>query len=144
MKTVMEISKMSDPPARCIARCTIAAVCSALYLKEALDWAAKNGGTTGENVAKWASAQVRGLGAGRNGGRLHLDLDREGSPPDHEGRPSSPRRSLRATDGDINDLAGKGTTKLDKREDRSAAAQAEQFRLVARRSPSPPMLSPSC
>src|SRR3954451_5797689 len=53
MKTVMEISKMSDPTGKVYRPVHyIAAVCSAMYLKEALDWAVKNGGPTGENVAK--------------------------------------------------------------------------------------------
>jgi len=69
MKTVMEISKMSDPTGKVYRPVHyIAAVCSALYMKEALDWAAKNGGATGENVAKgfyqkkdWVPAGMEGV-----------------------------------------------------------------------------------
>ena len=69
MKTVMEISKMSDPTGKVYRPVHyIAGVCSALYLKEALDWAAKNGGATGENVAKgfyqkkdWVPAGMEGV-----------------------------------------------------------------------------------
>ena len=87
MKTLMEISKMSDPTGKVYRPVHyIAAVCSALYLKEALDWAAKNGGATGENVAQRLLPEER-LGAGRYGGRLQsLDLDRQGSSADDEGR----------------------------------------------------------
>src|ERR1700692_1564832 len=53
MKTVMEISKMSDPSGKVYRPGPyIAGLCSALYLKEALDWDAKNGGATGEKVAE--------------------------------------------------------------------------------------------
>src|SRR5258705_2861331 len=53
MKTVTEISKMSDPTGKIYRPVHyIAGVCSALYMKEALDCAAKNGGATGENVPK--------------------------------------------------------------------------------------------
>jgi branched-chain amino acid transport system substrate-binding protein len=47
MKTVMEISKMSDPTGKVYRPVHyIAAVCSALYMKEAQDWAAKKGSRT--------------------------------------------------------------------------------------------------
>src|SRR5258708_11953975 len=53
MKTVMEISKMSDPTGKVYRPVHyIAGVCSALYLKEALDWAAKNGGANREKVGQ--------------------------------------------------------------------------------------------
>src|ERR1700736_5525579 len=53
MKPVMEISRMSDAAGTAYRPVHyIAGVCTALYLKESLDWASKNGGTTGENVAK--------------------------------------------------------------------------------------------
>ena len=69
MKTVMEISKMSDPSGKVYRPVHyIAAICSSLYMKEALDWAAKNGGATGENVAKgfyqkkdWVPAGMEGV-----------------------------------------------------------------------------------
>jgi branched-chain amino acid transport system substrate-binding protein len=45
----------------------IAGVCSALYMKEALDWAAKNGGTGGENVAKGFYQKKDWVPAGMDG-----------------------------------------------------------------------------
>src|ERR1700745_4317188 len=46
MKTVMEISKMSDPTGKIYRPVHyVAAVCSAMYMKEAIEWAAQNGGT---------------------------------------------------------------------------------------------------
>src|SRR5262249_56476304 len=53
MKTVMEISKMSDPSGTAYRPVHyVAAVCTALYMREAVQWAAKNGGATGPNVVK--------------------------------------------------------------------------------------------
>src|SRR6266516_7590574 len=46
MKTLREISKLSDPTGKVYRPVHyIAAVCAALYTRAALDWAAKNGGT---------------------------------------------------------------------------------------------------
>ena len=94
MKTVMEISKMSDPSGKAYRPVHyIAGVCSALYLKEALDWAAKNGGATGENVAKGFYQKKDWVPAGMEGvcnastwtekdhrGTLKVDLYRSKSP----------------------------------------------------------------
>ncbi len=51
MKTVQEISKMSDAAGTAYRPVHyVAGVCTALYMKEAVEWAAKNGGATGEKV----------------------------------------------------------------------------------------------
>ena len=114
MKTVMEISKMSDPTGKVYRPVHyIAAVCSALYLKEALDWAAKNGGATGENVAKGFYQKKDWVPAGMEGvcnpstwtekdhrGTLKVDLYRA--------------KISGSTDGDLNDLMAKSTIKLEK------------------------------
>jgi branched-chain amino acid transport system substrate-binding protein len=114
MKTVMEISKMSDPTGKVYRPVHyIAAVCSALYMKEALDWAAKNGGATGENVAKGFYQKANWVPAGMDGvcnastwtdkdhrGTLKVDLYRS--------------KISGSTDGDINDLMAKGSIKLEK------------------------------
>jgi len=114
MKTVMEISKMSDPTGKVYRPVHyIAAVCSALYMREALDWAAKNGGATGENVAKGFYQKKDWVPAGMDGvcnpstwtdkdhrGTLKVDLYRT--------------KIAGATDGDLNDLMAKGTIKLEK------------------------------
>src|SRR5216684_1875635 len=91
----------------------IAGVCSALYMKEALDWAAKNGGATGENVAKAFYQKKDWVPAGMEGvcnpstwtdkdhrGTLKVDLYRA--------------KISGSTDGDLNDLMAKGTIKLEK------------------------------
>ena len=68
MKTVMEISKMSDPTGKVYRPVHyIAGVCSALYMREALDWAAKNGGATGENVNKGFYQKKDWVPAGMDG-----------------------------------------------------------------------------
>ena len=69
MKTVMDISKMSDAAGTAYRPVHyIAGVCTALYMKEAVEWAAKNGGATGENVKKgfyqkkdWVPAGMEGV-----------------------------------------------------------------------------------
>src|SRR5256714_6736729 len=69
MKTFMEISKMSDATGTTYRPVHyIAGVCTALYMKEAVEWAAKNGGATGENGKKgfyqkkdWGPARGAGL-----------------------------------------------------------------------------------
>jgi branched-chain amino acid transport system substrate-binding protein len=69
MKTVQDISKMSDPDGKTYRPVHyIAGVCTALYMKEAVEWAAKNGGATGEKVrngfyqkANWVPAGMEGV-----------------------------------------------------------------------------------
>src|SRR5437764_1265154 len=69
MKTLMEISKMSDTAGTAYRPVHyLAGVCTALYMKEAVEWAAKNGGATGENVKKgfyqkkdWVPAGMEGV-----------------------------------------------------------------------------------
>jgi branched-chain amino acid transport system substrate-binding protein len=114
MKTVAEISKMSDASGKAYrAVHYIAGVCSALYTREALDWAAKNGGATGENVAKGFYQKKDWVPAGMEGvcnastwtekdhrGTLKVDLYR--------------MKVAGSTDGDLNDLMSKGTIKLEK------------------------------
>jgi branched-chain amino acid transport system substrate-binding protein len=53
MALMREISKMSDPSGTAYrASHYLAAVCATLYMKEAMEWAAANGGVTGENIRK--------------------------------------------------------------------------------------------
>ncbi|UTD28338.1 ABC transporter substrate-binding protein [Bradyrhizobium sp. WD16] len=114
MKTVAEISKMSDPTGKVYRPVHyVAAVCTALYMKEAIAWAVANGGATGENVKKGFYQKKDWVPAGLEGvcnpstwtdtdhrGTLKVDLYRS--------RVSGP------TDGDLNDLMAKGTIKLEK------------------------------
>lgn len=114
MKTVAEISKMSDASGKIYRPVHyVAGVCSALYMKEAIDWAVKNGGANGENVAKGFHQKKDWVPAGMEGvcnpstwtekdhrGTLKVDLYRA--------------KVAGATDGDLNDLMAKGTIKLEK------------------------------
>lgn len=114
MKTVMEISKISDPTGAIYRPVHyIAGVCTALYMKEALDWAAKNGGATGENVAKGFYQKADWVPAGMEG------VCNPSTWTDKDHRPTTKVDLYRskvsgATDGDLNDLMKKGTVKLEK------------------------------
>src|ERR1700744_669210 len=127
MKTVMEISKMSDPTGKVYRPGHyIAGVCSALYMKEALDWAAKNGGATGENVAKGFYQKKDWVPAGMEG----VCNPSTWTEKDH--RPTMTVDLYRskvsgATDGDINDLMAKGTIKLEKVKTVELPRKAEWF-----------------
>src|SRR6202167_3746718 len=114
MKTVMEISKMSDLTGKVYRPVHyIAGVCSALYMKEALDWAAKNGGATGENVAKGFYQKANWVPAGMEG------VCNPSTWTEQDHRPTTTVDLYRSrisgpTDADINDLMAKGTIKLEK------------------------------
>ncbi|WP_295843913.1 ABC transporter substrate-binding protein [Tardiphaga sp.] len=114
MKTVMEISKISDPTGTVYRPVHyIAGVCTALYMREALDWAAKNGGATGENVAKGFYQKADWVPAGMEG----VCNPSTWTAKDH--RPTTKVDLYRskvsgATDGDLNDLMKKGSIKLEK------------------------------
>src|ERR1700744_5565359 len=127
MKTVMEISRMSDPTGKVYRPVHyIAGVCSALYMKEALDWAAKNGGTTGENVAKGFYQKANWVPAGMEG----VCNPSTWTEKDH--RPTTTVDLYRSkisgpTDGDINDVLAKGTIKLEKVKTVQLPRKAEWF-----------------
>jgi branched-chain amino acid transport system substrate-binding protein len=63
-----EISKGSDPSGNAY-RAThyLAGVCSTLYMKEAMEWAAANGGITGENIKKGMYAKANWTPKGTEG-----------------------------------------------------------------------------
>jgi branched-chain amino acid transport system substrate-binding protein len=69
MATLREISRLSDPSGTAYrAVHYVAGVCTALYLKEAMDWAARNGGVNGPNIKKgfyqkkdWVPAGTEGV-----------------------------------------------------------------------------------
>lgn len=68
MTLMHDISKMSDP-AGAAYRPThyLAAVCTTFYLKEALEWADKNGGINGENIQKAMYVKKNWVPAGTSG-----------------------------------------------------------------------------
>lgn len=114
MKLVKEISKISDPSGNAYRPVHyIAGVCSALYMREALDWAAKNGGATGENVIKGFYQKKDWVPVGMEG------VCNPSNYTDKDHRPTTKVDLYRskvsgATDGDLNDLIKKGTIKLEK------------------------------
>jgi branched-chain amino acid transport system substrate-binding protein len=114
MKTVMEISKMSDPTGKVYRPVHyIAAVCTALYMKEAIEWAAKNGGVNGPNVKNGFYQKKDWVPAGMEG------VCNPSTWTDKDHRPTMKVDLYRAkvsgsTEGDLNDLMAKGTIKLEK------------------------------
>ncbi|MEZ5765029.1 MAG: ABC transporter substrate-binding protein [Xanthobacteraceae bacterium] len=114
MKTVMEISKMSDPTGKVYRPVHyVAAVCTALYMKEAIEWASKNGGVNGPNVKKGFYQKADWVPAGMEG----VCNPSTWTEKDH--RPTMKVDLYRAkvsgaTEGDLNDLMAKGTIKLEK------------------------------
>src|SRR3569833_1768623 len=108
MKTVMEISKMSDASGTAYRPVHyVAGVCTALYMKEAVEWAAKNGGASGDNVAKGFYQKKDWVPAGLDG----VCNPSTWTEKDH--RPTTKVDLYRskisgATDGDINDVGAGG------------------------------------
>ncbi len=131
MKTVMEISKMSDPTGKVYRPVHyIAGVCTALYMKEALDWAAKNGGAD-RRERREGLLPEGGLGAGRHGRRLQsLDLDRQGPSRHAQGRSLS-LEDLRRDRRRPQRSHGEGHHQAREGQDRRTAAQAGMVRLVS-------------
>lgn len=82
MKMVREISKMSDPSGDAY-RPThyLAGICTTLYMKEAMEWAAGNGGITGENIKKGMYARKNWVPKGSEG----VCRPSTWSPDDHRG-----------------------------------------------------------
>ncbi len=63
-----EISKMSDPSGNAYrASHYLAGACSTLYMKEAMEWAAANGGINGENIRKGMYARANWVPKGTEG-----------------------------------------------------------------------------
>ncbi|MDU3131576.1 MAG: ABC transporter substrate-binding protein [Bradyrhizobium sp.] len=114
MKTVQEIAKMSDPTGKVYRPVHyVAAVCSSLYMKEAIEWAVKNGGPTGENVAKGFHQKKDWVPAGMEG----VCSPSTWTEKDHRGTMKVDLYRARVTgptDGDLNDLMAKGVIKLEK------------------------------
>ena len=114
MKTVMEISKMSDPTGKIYRPVHyVAAVCTTLYMKEAIEWASKNGGVNGPNVKNGFYQKADWVPAGMEG----VCNPSTWTEKDH--RPTMKVDLYRAkvsgaTEGDLNDLMAKGTIKLEK------------------------------
>ncbi len=82
MKLVREVSKMSDNEGnKERLHHYIRGVCSAFFMKEAMEWAKKNGGITGENIKKGMYARENWVPKGLDG----VCLAANWSPDDHRG-----------------------------------------------------------
>jgi branched-chain amino acid transport system substrate-binding protein len=114
MKTAQDISKLSDPSGATYRPVHyVAAVCTALYLKEAMDWAAKNGGVTGPNVKKGFYQKKNWVPAGMEG----VCLPSTWTETDHRSTLTVNLYRMKvsgATDAPLNDLIKNGTIKLEK------------------------------
>ena len=114
MKNLMEISKNSDPSGSGYRPVHyVAGVCTALYLKEAIDWAAKNGGVNGPNVKKGFYQTKDWVPAGMEG------VCKPSTWTDADHRPMMNVDLYRikvngATDAPLNELIKNGTIKLEK------------------------------
>jgi len=68
MALMRDVSKMSDAGGNAYrASHYLAAVCATLYMKEAMEWAAANGGVTGENIRKGMYARQNWTPKGTEG-----------------------------------------------------------------------------
>lgn len=114
MKMVQDISKMSDASGNAYRPVHyVAGVCTALYMKEAVEWAAKNGGAVGENVKKGFYQKADWVPAGMDG------VCNPSTWTDKDHRPTMKVDIYRmkvsgATDAAIGDLVKNGTVKLEK------------------------------
>jgi branched-chain amino acid transport system substrate-binding protein len=114
MKTLMEVSKISDAAGTAYRPVHyLAAVCAAMYLKEAMDWAGKNGGVTGPNVKKGFYQKKDWVPAGMEG----VCNPSTWSETDHRSTLTVSLYRTKvsgATDATLGDLIKNGTIKLEK------------------------------
>jgi branched-chain amino acid transport system substrate-binding protein len=114
MKTLMEVSKISDAAGTAYRPVHyVAAVCAAMYLKEAMDWAGKNGGVTGPNVKKGFYQKKDWVPAGMEG----VCNPSTWSETDHRSTLTVSLYRTKvsgATDAPLGDLIKNGTIKLEK------------------------------
>jgi branched-chain amino acid transport system substrate-binding protein len=112
MKTLTDISKLAGGEAYRQVH-YLAGVCSALYMTEAMEWAAKNGGVTGENVAKGMYQKKDWVPAGMDGVCLPSTWTAE----DHRGlmNVNLYRMSVSgSTEAPVADLVKSGAIKMDR------------------------------
>lgn len=113
MATLAEISKLSGAADTYRPVHYLAGVCSAMYMAEAMGWAAANGGVTGPNVQKGMYQKKDWVPTGLEGVCLPSTWTAE----DHRGLMSVSihRMSVSgATDGEVADLVKKGTIRIEK------------------------------
>jgi branched-chain amino acid transport system substrate-binding protein len=113
-KTLQDVSKISDTAGTAYRPVHyVAGVCTAYYLKEAMDWAAKNGGVTGPNVKKGFYQKKDWVPAGLEG----VCVPSTWTETDHRSTLTVTLYRMKvsgATDAPLNDLIKNGTIKLEK------------------------------
>jgi branched-chain amino acid transport system substrate-binding protein len=114
MKALREISGLSDPAGTTYRPVHyVAGVCTALYLKEAMDWAAQNGGVTGPNVKKGFYQKKDWVPAGMEG----VCVPSTWSETDHRSTLTVNLYRMKVsgtTDAPLNDLIDNGTIRIEK------------------------------
>lgn len=113
MKTVRDVSAMSDATGQVYrAAHYIAGICSAFYMKEAIDWAARNGGVNGDNIRLGMYQKKDWVPEGLSGVCQPSTWTAE----DHRGTTKVSIRQARisgATDAGLNELIANGTLKIE-------------------------------
>ena len=114
MKTVKEISRVSDSAGTAYRPVHyIAGVCSAYYMKEAMDWAVKNGGADGPTIRKGMYQKKDWVPAGLEG----VCVPSTWTDTDHRGmdKVNIYRANVKGDTGaSVEDLVKAGTIKLEK------------------------------
>lgn len=113
MKLVQEISKAADPNVTYRSLHYIVGICTSYYLKEALEWAQKNGGVDGPNIKKAFYQKKNWVPAGLEG----VCMPATWTDTDH--RPTTTVQIYKtsvtgSTEGELADLMNKGVIKLSK------------------------------
>lgn len=114
MKTVREVSRISDAAGTAYRPVHyVSGICSAFYMKEAMEWAAANGGITGPNIRKGMYQKKDWVPAGLEG----VCLPSTWTEKDHRGLPTvNLYRAVVSGDtgASVDDLVKAGTVKLEK------------------------------
>lgn len=114
MANFKDISKMSDPTGATYRPVHyLAAVCTVMYMKEAMEWADKNGGTTGVNIRDGMYQKKDWVPKGTEG----VCVPSTWTPTDHRPTTSVDLYRMRVngpTDAPVADLVEKGVIKLEK------------------------------
>ena len=114
LATFKDISKMSDPAGTAYRPVHyLAAVCTVMYMKGAMEWAEKNGGTTGVNIRDGMYQKKDWVPQGTEG----VCVPSTWTPTDH--RPTTMVDLYRMvvngpTDAPVGELVQKGVIKLEK------------------------------
>jgi branched-chain amino acid transport system substrate-binding protein len=114
MKTIRDISKSADPSGAAYRPVHyLAGVCTVFYMKEAMEWASKNGGVTGPNIRKGMYQRKDWVPAGLDG----VCVPSTWSETDHRGMTTVNIYRARVsgdTGAPVDDLVKSGAIRLEK------------------------------